>query len=104
MVPLPPVIEQFCPLGRVCTVTAYAAPSATGFANTNAEAPFETTMVSLPFASTKPVPVSPLIEPPSVWVAATQVTATLVTAAVAIPDPADTEHTSPLGWVCTVTE
>ena len=68
-VPEPPVTVQVCAglVGCAETVTAYALPDCTAVANVNVVAPALTARVSPPLScSIKPLPLSPLIEPPIV--------------------------------------
>jgi hypothetical protein len=108
IVPDPFDTEHVCPAGWVLTVTAYAAPAASFVANVND--PFAPTVrLSPPLScnTTDPDDDSPDTVPPTEYVVpplVTQETATLVTFAEAmVPDPFDTEHVCPDGFVSTVT-
>src|SRR3569623_1029394 len=109
MVPVPPLTTQVCAGGEgwVRTVTAKALPLATGFADMKVVAFAGTVRLSPPlFCSTRPLPVSPVMEPPTVNVAGTQVMATSVMpAAVTVPVPAATVHSceGAVGCASTVT-
>src|SRR6202789_416612 len=108
-VPVPPETEQVCtgPLGWVSTVTAKAAPLATGVAKVNA--PFaETVRLSPPLSckTTVSADASPMTVPPTVYLLVVQLTATLVTfAPPTVPVPIVTAHVwaGLVGWVSTVT-
>ena len=70
------------------------------------KAPFALTARSSPplFRSTRPVPLRPVTVPPMVYLFAVQLTETLVTLAPAtVPEPFETVHVCPEGWVATVT-
>src|SRR3569623_2016460 len=109
MVPMPPLTTQFCAGddGWVSTVTAKALPLASGFAKVKVVALAGTVRLSPAlFCSTRPVPVRPVIVPPTVKVLGTHVIATSVMpAAVTVPAPASTVHSceGDVGCVNTVT-
>ena len=66
-VPLPFCTVQVWPVGWVCTVTLYALPAFTVAANVKAVAFAATLRLSAALLrNTSPVPVNPLMEPPTV--------------------------------------
>ena len=103
-VPDPFDTVHVCPDGFVFTVTLYAAPPASAVANV--KGPFAATLrLSPPLSCSTTVPDSPDTVPPTVKDAAlAQDTATLVMLAEpTVPDPFDTVHVCPDGFVFTVT-
>ena len=103
-VPEPLDTVQVCPDGFVFTVTLYAVPEASDVAKVNG--PLAVTLrLSPPLSCSTTVPDSPDTVPPTLNVATlAQETATLVTFAVpTVPEPLDTVHVCPDGFVFTVT-
>ncbi len=103
-VPVPPETVQLCAVGLLFTVTPYTEPDANLVANVNE--PFALTLRSSPpLSCSTTVPASPDTDPPTEYVGVVvQLTATLVTLAEPIvPEPFDTEHVWPDGFVFTVT-
>jgi hypothetical protein len=66
IVPVPFATLQVCPLGELCTVTAYAVPAVSEFVNAKLVAPELTVNVTPLLASTKPAAARPLTVPPTV--------------------------------------
>src|SRR6185312_15690049 len=105
-VPDPLDTVHVCPDGFVFTVTLYGAPLGSAVANVND--PFAVTLrLSPPLSCSTTVPDSPETVPPTVNdppVFVVQDTATFVTLAEpTVPDPLDTVHVCPDGFVFTVT-
>ena len=106
IVPDPLPTRHVCPVGWVPTVTAYAAPLASGVANVNA--PFALRVSASPplFRSVTESPVArPETVPPTVYVFVEQVMLTFVTLADAmVPEPLPTTQVCPVGCVPIVTK
>ena len=106
LLPTPLLTEQVNPAGCLATVMEYLPPAATGVANLNAVAPLATLKSSPPlFCNTRPLPVRPAIEPPTLNVVALHAMWTLVISVVTLlPTPLLTAQVDPAGCVATVME
>ena len=85
------------------TVTLYAVPPAMVVGKVNVVALAAGLTESEPFASVRPVAVSPVSVPPRWYLGTVQVTCTVLTALLTVPVPFATTHAAPVGCVAIVT-